>query len=222
VATPAEQHRRDVDDLTEIAANDLRLLFRQTKGSADEVRDALRDVLPRLVAIYGAAAATLGADYYDDLRDASGAAGRFRAIPAELVADSGRFDSLARWAVSPLYSAKPDADAALWKVTGGVQRLIGDADRETVIGSLRQDPQGKGWSRHTNPGCDFCDEIAARGAVYSAETADFSSHDHCHCVAIPEYGNDFRDVKPYVPSQRFRSQSARDAHNARTRAWLVE
>lgn len=221
MATPAE-HRRDVEDLVSIAENDLRLLFKQAGGSADEVRDGLMDVLPRLIEIYGSAAALLGADYYDDLRDASDARGRFRAIPAELVADQGRTDSLARWAVSPLYQAAPDVDAALWKVTGGVQRLIADADRETVIGSLRQDPQGKGWSRHANPGCDFCDEIAARGAVYSAETADFSSHDHCHCVAIPEYGNDFRDVKPFVPSQRFRSQSARDAHNARTRAWLTE
>ena len=221
MATPAEHHR-NVEHLTEIAANDLRLLFEQTTGSADEVRDALRDTLPRLVAIYGTAAATLGADYYDDMRDAAGAAGRFRAIPAALIADAGRFDALARWAVSPLYSATPDAGAALWNVTGGVQRLIADADRETVIGSLRQDPQGRGWSRLTNPGCDFCDEIAGRGAVYSAETADFSSHDHCHCVAVPEYGNDFRDVKPFVPSQRFRSQSARDAHNARTRAWLAE
>lgn len=220
MATPAE-HSRDLEELVSLAERDLRILLDQA-DSADEARDGLMDVLPRLVAIYGAAAASLGADYYDDLRDAAGAAGRFQAIPAEFVADEGRTESLARWAVAPLYQAEPDVAAALWKVTGGVQRLIADADRETVMGSLRQDPQGKGWRRHTNPGCDFCDMLAGRGAVYSAETADFSSHDHCHCIAVPEYGTDFRDVKPFVPSQRFRSQSARDAHNARTRAWLAE
>lgn len=221
MATPAE-HRRDLAELTSIAENDLRILFRQA-DTADEVRDALMDTLPRLVAIYGAAAATLAADWYDERRDELGVDGSFRAIPAALVADSGRFEALARWAVEPLYQAAPDTVTALAKVSGGVQRLIADADRETVLGSVRHDPQGSGWSRHTDgSACDFCRGIAGRGAVYSAETADFSSHDGCGCVAVPEYGNDFREVKPYVPSQRFRSQSARDAHNARTRAWLAE
>jgi hypothetical protein len=222
VATPAE-HRRDLAALVGIAETDLRLLFQQVGTAADDVRDALMDALPRLVAIYGAAAATLAADWYDDYRDERGAGGRFRAIPAALVADEGRFESLARWSVAPLYSATPDLDAAFGKVFGGTQRLIADAGRETVMGSLRQDPQGRGWSRHTDgSACDFCQGIAGRGAVYSATTADFSAHDDCGCVAVPEYGNEAREVKPYVPSQRFTSQAARDAHNARTRAWLAE
>lgn len=218
--TPAE-HRRDVAELVRIAGDDLRLVFEQA-ADADRVRDALLDVLPQLVDIYGAAAATLAADWYDDMRDQAGAAGRFAAIPAAWVADRGRTDSLARWAVGPLYQAEADAAAAFAKVSGGVQRLIADASRETVIGSLRQDPQGVGWARHTDgKACRFCQEIAGRGAIYSAQTADFSSHDDCGCVAIPEYGNDIKNVLPYTPSQRFRSQSARDAHNARTRDWLA-
>ena len=221
MATPAD-HRRDLAELVRIAENDLRIVFRQA-DTADEVRDALRDVLPRLVTIYGSAAASLAADWYDDLRDEAGAAGRFRAIPAALVADEGRFDALARWAVSPLYSAAPDPEAAFSKAFGGTQRLIADADRETVIGSLRQDPQGAGWRRVTDgKSCAFCQMISGRGAVFSAETADFASHDACGCIAVPEYGNEVREVKAYTPSQRFRSQAARDAHNARTRAWLAE
>jgi hypothetical protein len=220
VATPAE-HRRDLAELTGIAERDLALLFHQV-GSADETRDALMDVLPRLVTIYGEAAATLAADWYDDRRDEAGAAGRFRSAPAVMVADSARFEALARWGVDPLYRAEPDTAAALAKVAGGVQRLIADADRETVLGSLRNDSQGGGWRRETDGNaCEFCQRIAGRGAVYSAESADFSSHDACGCVAVPTFGV-VRDVKPYVPSQRFRSQSARDAHNARTRAWLAD
>lgn len=220
MATPAE-HRRDVAELERIAQNDLRILLSRL-STPDEVRDALRDVLPRLVAIYGSAAAALAADWYDDLRDESDAAGRFRAIPAAYVADEGRTESLARWAVAPMYQAVPDKVTTLAKVWGGAQRLIADADRETVIGSLRQDPRAGGWSRHTDgKACRFCTDIASRGAVYSADTADFSSHDDCGCVAVPAFGA-VRDVKPYVPSQRFRSDSARAAHNARTRAWLAE
>ena len=220
MATPAE-HRRDLAELEGIAANDLRILISQA-GTADEVRDALRDVLPRLVPYYGSAAAALAADWYDEFRDDLGAGGRFRAIPATYVADPGRTDSLARWAVAPMYQAEPDKATTLAKVAGGVQRLIADADRETVIGSIRQDPRAGGWSRHTSgKSCRFCQDIAARGAVYSAETADFASHDGCDCAAVPAFGV-VRDVKDYTPSQRFRSPEARAAHNARTRAWLAD
>lgn len=221
MATPAE-HRRDLAALTGVAENDLRLLFSQV-DTPDALREALQDALPKLVEIYGAAAATLAADWYDERREDFGVRGRFRAIPAAYVADAGRTDSLAVWAVGPLFQPKPDWVTTLNKVSGATTRLIADAGRETVIGSLRSDPQGAGWSRHTDGNaCAFCQGIAGRGAVYSAETADFASHDRCGCVAVPEYGNEFRDVKPFVPSQRFRSQSARDAHNARTRAWLAE
>lgn len=220
MATPAE-HRRDVAELERIAQNDLRILFSQA-NTPDEVRDALLDVVPRLVEIYGSAAATLGADWYDELRDEAGVPGRFRAIPAAYVADSGRTESLARWAVSPMYQAEPDKATTFAKAWGATQRLIADADRESVIGSARKDPRAGGWSRHTNgKTCRFCTDIAARGAVYSADTADFSSHDDCDCSAVPAFGV-VRDVRPYTPSQRFTSQSARDAHNARTRAWLAE
>lgn len=220
MATPAE-HRRDLAELEVVAERDLRLLF-GSAASADEVRDALLDVVPRLVLVYGSAAATLAADWYDDLRDAAEASGRFQAIPAEYVADEGRTESLARWSVSPLYQAEPDTGSALAKAWGGVQLLISDAARETVLGSLRRDPQGGGWRRHTDgDACTFCQRIAGRGAVYSAQTADFSSHDKCGCVAVPAFGV-VRDVQPYVPSQRFRSDSARARHNARTRTWLAQ
>jgi hypothetical protein len=220
VATPAE-HQRDLAELEQIAQNDLRILFSQA-DSADEIRDALRDVLPRLVPYYGSAAAALAADWYDDLRDEFGTPGRFRAIPAAYVADEGRTESLARWAVAPMYQAEPDKATAFAKTWGATQMLIADAARETVIGSIRHDPRAGGWSRATDgDACKFCQDIAGRGAVYNAETADFGSHDKCGCVAVPAFGA-VRDVKPYTPSQRFRSQSARDAHNARTRAWLAD
>lgn len=220
MATPAE-HQRDLAEIERIAQNDLRILF-QRADTADEVRDALLDVLPRLVPYYGSAAAALAADWYDDLRDEVAAPGRFRAIPAVYVADEGRADSLARWAVSPMYQAEPDKVTTFAKAWGATQMLIADAGRETVIGSIRQDPRAGGWSRATDgDACKFCRDIAGRGAVYSADTADFGSHDKCGCVAVPAFGI-VRDVKPYTPSQRFRSPEARAAHNARTRAWLAE
>lgn len=164
---------------------DLQLLFRSFR-TADAARDGLMDLLPQFVAVYGAAAATLAADWYDDMRDQAEARGRFTAIPADLP-NQGRTDALARWGVEPLYGAEPDFATTLVKVGGGLQRIIANADRETVMGSAVADPRSRGWARAGDGECDFCQMLIGRGAVYTEATADFESHDHCGCIAVPEF-----------------------------------
>lgn len=188
VAPPAAEvraHRRDLQVLTATAAGDLRVLFREFT-TAEDARDGLMDVLPRLVGMYGAAAATLGADWYDDLRDLAGVRGRFTAIPAELP-DVGRTDALARWGVGPLFAATPDFASALTLVSGGLQKIIANADRQTIQRSSTEDRRARGWARAGTGGCDFCQMLIGRGAVYTEATADFETHDHCGCVAVPEF-----------------------------------
>lgn len=184
--TPAARaHRRDLNVLVGIAQRDLGLLFREF-SSADAARDGLRDVLPRLVAIYGEAAASLAADWYDDLRDASGARGRFTAIPADLP-DVGRTDALAGWAVSPLYAAEPDFATSLAKVSGGLQRIIANGARYTVQVSSLEDPAAGGWVRVGAGACKsgWCDQFLdgeVRTVAY-----DFPAHDNCNCHAEPAF-----------------------------------
>jgi hypothetical protein len=218
VPTLTAAHRRDLAELTGLAQKDLTLIWREF-NTATAARDGLIELLPRLVAIYGSAAATLGADFFDEMRAAAAVKGRFRAIPAELP-DQGRTDALARWGVTPLFQAEPDYSTSLAKVAGGLQRIIGDADRESVIGSLSADPKGNGWERITSGGCEFCVMIEGRGAVYSADTADFASHDHCRCTASPVFDGDARHVLDYTPSEKFSSQAARDTNNAAIRKYL--
>ena len=184
--TLVEAHRRDLRQLTNLAENDLRVIF-GSLGSAEEARDVLIETLPRLVNMYGSAAATLGADFYDDLRDAAGARGRFRAIPADLP-DRGRSESLARWGVSPLFGPEPDFATALTKVSGGLQMIVANADRQTVQRSSIADRRARGWARAGSGRCEFCQMLISRGAVYTEATAHFETHDHCGCVAVPEFG----------------------------------
>jgi len=183
----SKAHRADLQALTGLASRDLSLIWREF-NTAEAARDGLMDVLPRLMAIYGSAAATLGADYYDTLRETAAVKGTFTAIPAELP-DLGRTEALARWGVSPLFKAEPDFASSLTLVTGGMQRIIANADRQTVTLSATQDRESRGWQRvgsgHT---CEFCAMLLGRGAVYSEATADFESHDHCHCTAEPVFG----------------------------------
>ena len=215
-AAQALRHRRDRDELIETAFRDIGLLFRQF-DSAETLREALMDLLPGLYGIYGAAVATLSADWYDDIRDADEVRGRFTAIPAELKADAGT-DELARWGVGPLFQAVPDKASARSLVEGGVQRRIADVSRETITFSSVQDPAATGWQRVGEGGCKsgFCDMLIGRGAIYTEAGADFASHDHCRCSAVPAWGGEPKPVKPYTPSQR----NISDADRARLREYL--
>jgi hypothetical protein len=185
-ATLLEAHRLDLEELLRLADADLSQLWQGLTG-VGEIRDALLALLPQLAETYGLAAASLGADWYDELRDAAEVKGRFRAIPVEPEVD--RTGALARWAVSPLFQAEPDLAASKTLLSGGFQRLVADADRNTVLLSSRNDPQGGKWSRETTgASCGFCVMLSGRGAVYlSKQTADFQSHDHCDCIALPHF-----------------------------------
>lgn len=185
LSPPARAHRADLAELARLAERDLSVLFRNV-NDAGRVREALQDTLPKLVTLYGSAAATLGADWYDDLREKAAVKGRFQAITAELP-NKGRTNALAGWTVGPLFGAAPDADAALGMATGGLQRIIFDADRETVTQSAVQDRAARGWMREGFGECDFCQMLLGRGAVYSEATADFEAHDNCKCVGVPAF-----------------------------------
>jgi hypothetical protein len=190
----ARAHRRDLNELVRLAQSDLRVVFdRHSRwtGSADgemaaadpeATRDDLLVVMPRLIAVYGAAAATLAADFYDDLRDEEGLSGpRFIAAPAELP-DDGRADTLVRWGVGALFAEAADWATSFNNTAGGLQRVIADADRSTITQSSTEDRRSPGWERSTSGGCTWCDSLAG------AHTGpDFGSHDHCGCIAVPRF-----------------------------------
>lgn len=209
MALPGLDLRDGVDGLVGYANRDLAALWTQVKDAA-EAHTALNDILPALIATYGAAAATLAADWYDELRDKVGVAGRFRAIPAN-IPDSGAH-ALVGWALT---EAK-DYQSFQSLIEGGMQRRIANFSRGTVTSSAIADPKATGWQRTGSGECSFCSMLIARGAVYTEATADFASHDHCHCSAVPEFVGQPRPVKPYTPSSR----NISDADRARVRDYL--
>ena len=213
--TTSTQLRRGVAALATLANADLANLWAHV-DTATQARDGLRDVLPALLDTYGAAAGTLAANWYDDLRDKSGARGNFSAIPAE-IADMGA-DALAGWGVSPLFQAEPDFAAARTLVEGGLQRRIANVSRLTVAGSSIADPAADGWQRTGSGACGFCAMLIGRGAVYTEASADFASHDHCNCAAVPAFGGEPRPVKPYAPS----ASTSTPAELARVRAYIAD
>lgn len=222
MATPGEL-RQAFADLNALAARDLGGLF-QSLRAGDNAEEALRDLLPGLIDAYGSAAATLAADWYDDLRDSLGVGGRFVAIPAD-VEDTGAH-ALIGWALDEA----TDDGSLIALLEGGIQRRVVNFGRFTVTDSAVADPQAEGWMRlGVGLNCPFCDMLISRGAVYSEGTVRFASHDHCNCIAAPAFKGKPRPVRLDAAGRRLdvstradRTDEARKARsNAGVRAWVA-
>ena len=153
------------------------------------MRESLLAILPAIGDEFTAASASLAADWYDDLREERGVRGRHRTLLSELP-DVTRYESLARWGVSPLFTEAPDVAAAQSLISGGLARIVANGHRDTVMLNAVADPQALGWSRYgSGLSCEFCQMLIGRGDVYTEATADFEAHDHCNCIAGPRFTN---------------------------------
>ena len=100
-------------------------------------------------------------------------------------------------------SPQAAARNGLVKVVGQMTRLVLAGGRETILGSAAADPRASRWQRVTSgEPCAFCAMLATRGAVFSADTADFEAHDHCSCSAEVAY----EGSQMPLTSQALRSQ----------------
>lgn len=183
---------------------------------AAEVLDALMDVIPALVGDYSSAAVVAAAEWYTAYRATKGVAGVFAPDLPPLGLQGA--EELAGWGASLITPEDADWDAALARISGGLQRRIADAGRKTITNATYEDPQATGWQRQARPdGCGFCQMLAGRGNVFkSRDTAEFGAHDNCNCLALPAFGGIPVPVKPYTPTSR----TITDADRARTRAWI--
>lgn len=214
----ALEHRRALSRLTDLSVRDLRRLLTVVAGAdAVLVRDALLEALPPLADSYSDMAAALAADYYDEAREQAEVRGRFRAEPAPLPG-AARYEALVRWGVDPLFG-RQDRAAALGRLAGGLQRVVADASRETIVRSAVRDPQAAGWQRVTDGNaCKFCRMLADRGAVYREATVRFASHDDCGCTAAPAF-DPGRSVQ--VNAYRASKRQPSEADRARVREYLA-
>lgn len=204
---------RELDALTQAAADG-------DQRARETLEAAMHDVLPGLISSYQSAAVEVAASSYDNRRADLGISDRvgdgFRAQGVELP-DGGH--ALAGWAASTAQSA----DGFQGLVAGGVQRRIMDAGRRTVMDAAITDPHCDGWMRQGRGStCKFCRMLVGRGAVYSERTADFASHDHCHCVAVAAFHGAEKPAKTYTPSTRSDRTDPvqRAAGDVRAREWI--
>jgi len=161
----------------------------------DATYPALAVDLARLVELNRRTSAGLAAAYLREFRRAQRVGGTARIdLARPLIVDQFNA-SLSTTSIAALKKAASEGTVAevamanaLTLVQGSMSRLVLNASRETITQTLAADPRARGYRRVLGGGgCDFCQMLAGRGGVYSAETADFEAHDRCGCTAEPVY-----------------------------------
>lgn len=199
----ADAQRRAQRGLSRLLTRDMRGLRRliipsRLQASVPEWIEAVR----ALVEQYGAASASLAADYYESERVAAAVTGRFT-VPLVGPPSDEQVESSLRWATKDVWERDPDAPAttdaqreplevrleqAAKKSEAVAQKLVTDQGRGTVQEAVRQDRQAMAWARAAALGaCYFCKALAIRGVVYKRDTVDFRAHDGCHCGVVPVF-----------------------------------
>ncbi len=166
-------HIRARDAIADAAERDLVAVWRTL--TLDDVATARREIeaiLPLIIDGYGTPISSLAADWYDELREQASLSKPYRAVVGP-VATLAQVESLAGWSTGALYGASPEQEAALAALKGGLQRLLTNADRDTIMANVARDSSQTRYARHASANaCAFCAMLATRGAVFlSKESA---------------------------------------------------
>lgn len=161
-----------------------------------DATDQVTQPLAAIIETWGEVAATISADYYERMREKSGAAGSFAAIIPDTV-NVEQVRGLTAWHLhqwlQTIDGAPTPADLERLpaSMAGTVQRLVRQAGRDTIVASTERDP-GRPRVARVPMGaetCAFCLVLASRGPVYrtldsAGEGRDFHDFDDCEQVIV--------------------------------------
>ena len=179
-------------------------------GYPEMVRDALLEAVPALSDAYGDMAATVAAEWYEDVRMKE--LGESYASRLGSTAPRGAVDGSVRWAAGELFTDHPDG--ALNLLRGSLQRHIMYGARDTVARNAQLDPAKPRFAvvpSSADP-CAWCAVMASRGWVYatreSAEKHTNSYHDNCKCQVVPSFDASKAHIEGYDPDKYYEQYSA--------------
>lgn len=172
--------RRAQGELTKRVRSELASLAGSLSGNPQVIRDTLLQIVPALVAEYGDVAATISAEWFEEVYGAK--ASLAKPISRDYVAKGVKYTA------GHLFQGEPLATFAALDVK--LDKWIKQTGRDTVRASAAR--HGYAWARvPTGPKtCSFCLVMASRGAVYDSQQAASQRadgdryHGDCDCQAI--------------------------------------
>ncbi len=191
-----EQHRQGQLQVRARALRDFARVWPVWTGDEASFQEMLTVSLP-LIRAYNGLSATMAGGYFDAFRMAENPGGTATAKlppPLDEALVLGPLHvtgiDMTRRAIAAGASPQAARQTALVRATGTVGRQVLTGGRDTIVLSTAADKKAGGWERVTSGDpCAFCVLVASRGAVFSEDTADFQSHDHCSCSGEPKYGD---------------------------------
>jgi hypothetical protein len=209
-----EQFRLANAELSRLVRAELEDFFQSLSLSRPELaRDALLEFLPVLTAQYGDVAATLAADWYEESRAASGAAGRFRAITAPGVPTEA-VEAKVKYLAGHLWT--PEPVEMLGGLLTAADKYVKQPGRDTMATNAKR--EGVRWARVPTGSktCSWCLVLASRDAVYASKQSaggdGHKFHGKCDCVATrigkaSDYPTDYLPDDYYVMYQAARNEA---------------
>ena len=140
--------------------------------SEDWEEDALIDIATAVARKYGAASATLSAEFYDKIGRLAG-----RTLPAALPAEPATVHEVAKAVVGTAKTGNPDI------VAGAVSRLVKQQGVDTTMQNAIRDGAEWAWVPQGET-CAFCITLASRGwqrASRDALRGGHAEHIHANC-----------------------------------------
>lgn len=148
-----------------------------------------------LLARFREDSARVAAGYYETLRQVEGVRSPAPVVPlpAPLPTEQAATSLLVTGPVAIKAKLAKGAllddavSAALQMTLGAIGRHVQNGGRDYLRSAIMRDPEARGYARRSaGSPCSFCAMLIGRGPVYKSQaTADFRSHDHCHCAVAP-------------------------------------
>lgn len=218
----AEIRRLVEDRMMEI----VEYLAKRPNLTPEQFRNSLISQTNLVVSRYGDVAASMAAEWYEDIR-LTELGGSFRATPAASPYRADAVDGMVRRSVATLFTDTPDLAAVMQTVSSNAGKYVLGASRETVRKNTFADDKADGWRRVTRTGsCKFCRMLEGRGGVYRRESAFFASHLECNCAAVPSFDPSAPEVDVEVYKVSVRTTHMKPAekalHNLRIQNFIAE
>lgn len=169
-------------------------------ASVAEIREFAKTTMEGLSQVYGEAAASLAAEWYDMQAESEGK--KLPVAITETTYDAEQVKKVAHYQARKLI----DGDIAGFLDSCGeyIENNVKQSLNDTILANVKRD--GVRFARVTTGAetCSFCYMLSSRGAVYhSRKTAGEQNHYHrrCDCKIVPGFSNNTHDeiVEGYDP-----------------------
>ena len=206
-----------------LARRELAKLWPRVNWSSPAAPQAVSTIYEAIVTRYGEIAATVGAEFYDEVRAEQQPRTQYRATVADPV-DEERVNGIVESAFRGYTVAADQADGShvttselpvedrvQQRLEQSLSRLVLQPGRGTIAENVRKDPAQPVWVRVPTgeTTCEFCIMLASRefgthfSGYRSERVALFDDngdkyHKNCDCVAVPIFDGLISDVSPNI------------------------